>query len=269
MARLAPADDERGAVYVEFLIAFFPLFLLFLALCQLALVAAAEVVVRHAAYAAVRSAIVVLEDPPEYFDNAAPGDLSGGRAYPVKDWDKVVAKLGIRKTSVTTYQAQVAQIAGQFMPQHGARMVPIRTAAYLPLIALAPNEDQSRPGNDSVASSLASTSDSQISFALEFTKAATTVSIHDSADSDELALEPIGAKSSVTVRVAYAFHCTVPVVRGLMCSSIGRLPLTGVERQLAISQLQPLIGPSAKFKLLSASATLPNQGADYYPRGAR
>ena len=140
MARLVP-NDERGAVYVEFLIAFFPLFLLFLALCQLALIGSAEAIVRHAAYAAVRSAIVVLEDDPEKFDRADRGSLSQGRASAVKGLDDVVSKLWIGRVSVTNNNLKLGGISvDNLVSQQGARMVPIRTAALLPLLPIAPNE---------------------------------------------------------------------------------------------------------------------------------
>jgi len=57
----------RGAVYVEFLLAFMPLFVFFMALVQLAFVEVANVATKHAAVTAVRAAVVVLpDDPKEY-----------------------------------------------------------------------------------------------------------------------------------------------------------------------------------------------------------
>ncbi len=76
MARLALRHDSRGVVYVEFLIAFFPLLVIFLGICQLALIASARLVVQHAALAAARSAIVVLEDSPDDFGGAGKGKLT-------------------------------------------------------------------------------------------------------------------------------------------------------------------------------------------------
>jgi hypothetical protein len=139
MARLTETD-ERGAVYVEFLIAFFPLFLMFLAICQLALLAAADAVVRHAAFSAVRSAIVVLEDNPERFDDAPYGSLSKGDPKKVRGFDDVVAALGALPKAQTDTEA--------FEAQSGARMVPIRTAAQLALVPLAPSQRLSQVGSE-------------------------------------------------------------------------------------------------------------------------
>ena len=72
MTRGAPAHrslvaDENGAVYLEFLIAFVPIWTFSLCVLQLALIARADLLVRHAAEAAARSASVVLpDDPNEY-----------------------------------------------------------------------------------------------------------------------------------------------------------------------------------------------------------
>lgn len=54
----------RGAVYVEFLIAFIPVLTLFLCLVQLALLYAARLLVDHAAHQAARAAAVVWGDEP-------------------------------------------------------------------------------------------------------------------------------------------------------------------------------------------------------------
>ncbi|XYH94745.1 TadE/TadG family type IV pilus assembly protein [Sorangium sp. So ce1128] len=83
--------DIEGAVYVEFLIAFLPLFVVFMALCQLAYVQAAHIVVQHAAVMATRAAIVVLPDDPAYYDtpvNSATGkrlaDIRRAAASPLR-----------------------------------------------------------------------------------------------------------------------------------------------------------------------------------------
>jgi hypothetical protein len=57
-------DDTRGAVYVELLVAFMPVFVFFLCLLQLALLFSAKLVVEHAATTGSRSAAVVFGDEP-------------------------------------------------------------------------------------------------------------------------------------------------------------------------------------------------------------
>ena len=59
--RVSLSRDERGAAYVEFLIVFIPVFMMFLGMIQAAMMYAANLVVTHAANTASRAAIVVLD----------------------------------------------------------------------------------------------------------------------------------------------------------------------------------------------------------------
>lgn len=71
--------DARGAVYVEFLIAFFPLFFFFLALVQLAFVTSANLITKHSAVTAARAAVVVLYDDPKRYGGEPVGRATGKR----------------------------------------------------------------------------------------------------------------------------------------------------------------------------------------------
>ena len=63
---------QQGAAYVETLIAFPPTLFLFLAIFQYMEIAAADLVVRRAAHAAVRAAVVVYSDSAAYYDGTPP-----------------------------------------------------------------------------------------------------------------------------------------------------------------------------------------------------
>ncbi len=63
-------DDTRGAVYVEFLIAFLPVFVFFLCLLQLALLFSAKLLVEHSATLGSRAAAVVFGDEPGPYGEA-------------------------------------------------------------------------------------------------------------------------------------------------------------------------------------------------------
>ncbi len=76
--------DTRGAVYVEFLIAFMPIFTMFLGLIQLADLHQANIIVNHSAMMAVRSAVVILHDDPAYYENAEIGKPVGKRLDEIK-----------------------------------------------------------------------------------------------------------------------------------------------------------------------------------------
>lgn len=69
----------RGAVYVEFLAAFLPVFIMFECLVQLAGLYAAKLVVMHSAEVAARAAIVVLPDDPKYYGGEAVESCTGQR----------------------------------------------------------------------------------------------------------------------------------------------------------------------------------------------
>lgn len=278
MARIAPFRDDRGAVYVEFLISFFPLFLMFLALCQLALLAAAEAVVRHAAYSAVRSAVVVLEDSPKKFDSARRGNLFDGDPARVAGIEDLVAKLGygagkkripaskkpgVASNPIVLHFKAGSSAAGTMEFQAGARMEPVRTAGYMPLITLAPRARLAQPGKETVASGLVSPTGAQLEYAMQYTKAAAAVAIQTSPEASYIALDSIGPNDAVTVKVSYAYHCSIPIVRALICRSIKQLAKSDVYMVRAGRELPNLVSPDARFKLLSATATLPNQGAEY------
>ena len=60
--------NSAGAVYVEFLIAFLPLLVLFFCVAQFADLYAARFVVNHAAYRTARAGAVVYPDDPEHYN---------------------------------------------------------------------------------------------------------------------------------------------------------------------------------------------------------
>ena len=74
----------HGAVYVEFLIAFLPLFVMFMSLVQLAFVVVANIATKNAAVAAVRAAVVVLPDDPAFYDGEAVNKTSEHRKQAIE-----------------------------------------------------------------------------------------------------------------------------------------------------------------------------------------
>lgn len=71
--------DERGVVFVEKLIAYLPLLLVFFAAWELAELSAAKLVVQRASAAAGRAAIVVLPDDPVFYEDEPVGSFDGRR----------------------------------------------------------------------------------------------------------------------------------------------------------------------------------------------
>jgi hypothetical protein len=257
--------DERGVVYVEFLLSFFPVFLIFLSVCQLSLLTSAKIVVGQAANQGARSAVVVLEENPEHFDDAERGSLSEGQPNPDESIEALLSALG-RDEEVETPEPPEGR-------QQGARMTPIRTAAYSPLLALAPH-DLAWEEEGSVHDGVRSGFIESLSFALTYTRAASAISVHDSPGSKQLAAEPIQPNRTITLRVNYLFQCSIPLVRSILCKPLSHWVPASEDHDeeephlLAQSELPGelvnVAPQSARFVPLVAEVTLPLQSAGYY-----
>jgi hypothetical protein len=264
-------------VYVEFLIAFFPLFVLFFSICQIALIASARIIVEHSAQRAVRSAIVVLNEPPADFGGAPRGSLSRGRSPLAATPEALLRELGVdagapqRTASVGDRLGSViTDGAYALTPQGGARMAEVRKAAYFPLLALSPRATSLR--SVSLADSLPSDFATHMQFSLAYVRAAASISLHDAPGEAAPASDPVDPKAPITVRVVYFYRCAVPLARTLLCSTLSSLigpkgiptqpghPLVFAE---APGELRSIAGESERFVVLTAEATLPNQGAGY------
>jgi Flp pilus assembly protein TadG len=90
----------EGAVMVEFLAVFFPVFGFFLGLVQLMYVHTANMITKHSAYVAVRAAVVVIPDDP----SKAPGGVNnatGARKEEVERAARVpLSTLGVDRGDV-------------------------------------------------------------------------------------------------------------------------------------------------------------------------
>ncbi|MFT3774356.1 MAG: hypothetical protein QM820_54035 [Minicystis sp.] len=91
-----PRRSRAGAVYVEFLIAFLPVFFFFLSLVQLIFLQTASLIVHHSAAKAVRAAAVVLPDDPAYYGDVPVGSFTGQRKKDIERAAQVpLATMGI------------------------------------------------------------------------------------------------------------------------------------------------------------------------------
>lgn len=282
---VASARDSRGVVYVEFVVAFMPLLLLFLAVCQLSLLTMGRLVVQHSALCGARSAIVVLEDDPKDYAGAPRGNLEDGDAAP-GGIDEILRQVGV---SLPTGLGRPANPEDRSDEQRGARMVSIRAAATMPLLLLAPNETSvTVVGADSLGGSLPSDFVSRLPFSLEYTSLAAAITVHTSPGTEELASQHVPRDAQITVRVTYLMPCGVPVAAAVMCRTLASLleppkdqpkgaakatarEQSALARRLrhagGVSALEELVSPSARFVVLTAETTLPNQGAAYDHQG--
>ena len=283
MAALSLPRDERGAVYVEFLLAFLPIFLLFLAICQAAFLVAGRLVVNHAALVGARSAIVVLDDDPQHYDGAEREWLSDKPAtQPKNDQNDALSVLSGVLSGGTTPSTSSPSSApsAKKPPQQGARMKVIRGAALRPLTAIAPTAEALLGGaGATLEASLVGDSTTARAFARAYVEAAAVVTLHDDPRSEQLAAEPIQQNAPITVRVTFVQMCGIPVVRALMCRSLSTLldaPArthddTGKHETLRErlshaglpTWLETSAAKSARFVVFESEMTLPNQGAPY------
>lgn len=77
--------DNRGVVYVEFLIVFLPLLTVILGLIQLSFIYVGKSVTQRSANAAVRAAVVVLDDDPRYYGGVGRNSATGARLTDIED----------------------------------------------------------------------------------------------------------------------------------------------------------------------------------------
>jgi hypothetical protein len=233
---------------LEFIIAFPPLLLVFLGVIQLALLAAADLVVRHAAVEGVRSAAVVLDDDPQYY--------SGAR------------------------RLQIAGTDGG----DGPRMAAVRHAVHARLAAIAPGSGWllhliGLGGAPTVASAIGESASRATVGSSGYLPMSTAVVFPVAPGSPELQETDV-AESTLVLRVVHLAPCAVPVVAMLLCDELAwdaerkQLVVDGAdppaERALADLRRAPaaewqwlLARASLRFALLQAEASLPVQTAPY------
>jgi hypothetical protein len=107
---------QRGAVYVETLVAFLPVVFFFLAVWQVTDACAAHLIVKRAASAAVRAAVVVLPDNGKFYA-MAPNDGLGQMTGARKDDVETAARLVLASSPHFTNTPSQVQVSGSFTSQ--------------------------------------------------------------------------------------------------------------------------------------------------------
>lgn len=247
-------DDRRGAVFFEFLVAFLPLWILFLCIVQLALIARADLMVKNAADAAVRSAAVVLPDDPNEYAGEPEMSLAR-RSFAEGDLLSAMHRL----SSSDSPESALAALSGRTLANLGrSRLNTIRLAAYVPLAPLAPHGS----GFDPRPSIRKAIGDARVLLgALHHQPFALAVTFPGLAG--DVASEP-----EITVRVTYAYQCTVPVARTLLCRSFDELESRRDYDRALFPILSRISG--GHFSELAHESTLLVQDAPYAyrPRGS-
>ncbi len=234
-------SDTRGAIYVEFLIAFIPFFVMVLGMMQIALMYSARLIVQHAAATSVRSAMVVFADC-EYRYGGAPQNVvnGGGRGD-----DPISALTGL---------FGAGGVPGGLFPSGGsgsggARLDAVRFAANLPLTATAPSIEQLRNGGNPRSQSLVDAIGGQTSpaarlalGALGYNNIALSVTFPRTPGVRNSFRDRFNNRDELTARVTYLFHCGVPIVNRMACDDAIQL-FTGVP----LRQMSELRETMARF----------------------
>lgn len=279
--------DNKGAVYVEFLLVFPPLFLLFLVILQSAIIRATDIGLRHAAASTVRSAIVVLPDDPYAYEghtrNRIFQDSSCSEGF-VGKLHTLLGKLGSHSMAIPE--------AGKCLG--GPRMSAIRFAAIMRMLPFSPNPQSIAPGalGDSIR---AFGTAGWIAGAAAYSFGATAVTFPEGPGSkkNRASLSWSDNEEEVTVRVTYLAHCGIPIARFFMCDSSHSLFLGAdldffprdfkgkltahtriqsskatIANNMSLGVGSPalflaLMASGERFMVLSADATLPLNSAPY------
>jgi Flp pilus assembly protein TadG len=175
------ARDRRGAVYAEFLIAFPPVYLMFMGMIQAALLYGGNLAVDHAANRAARAAVVVLPDDPRYWGGAPVNAFTGARREAI--WNAASTPL----FAVSPSWEQLVNMTSDA----GARGRPIVGQDHSVMWAVGGDPSE------------------RISAGSErYNREALTV---------EVTPTTVAPNGDVTVRVRYQFHCGIPLASAIIC----------------------------------------------------
>jgi hypothetical protein len=114
----------EGAVFVEFLIAFLPVFTMFLCLLQLALLFSVRLVVDHAAANTARAAAVVIGDDPETYGE--PGKMPKHNLPKGSERFKTIRRAAILSLAPFIADGTINDVRISFLPpgQPGGKPLP-------------------------------------------------------------------------------------------------------------------------------------------------
>lgn len=277
MKRRKLADDDRAAVYVEFLVVFMPLWMLFLILVQTSMLFTAKLVVQHASYRAARSAVVVLpDDPANYNDN------------PVNrvEFDEVESSSLIPDVIEDLADFLGIRIPGNFLAKGNSRLNMVRLATALPLLALSPPPQHLLTtggiaiggGGRSAESLLDAIGENnggdlaaRFAVGLAYTAAAMAVTFPAGPGTTAQttggvtpATHERGSTRRITARVTYLYSCMIPGAAQLICDGWNELDGDGAsELDAALAAGVGLAASRGVYYALRAETTMTYHGAAY------
>ncbi len=247
--RVSLARDERGAAYVEFLIVFIPVFMMFLGMIQAAMMYAANLVVTHAANTASRAAVVVLDDQESRYGDEDRNSLAGGGGgdSPMDSVGGLLEWAGLGSAGGVSGGSSGGGSDGA----SGERLSAIRSAASIPLLAVSPSFSQLM-GSESVYAAIGGNpAERGLTGAALYNRTAVAVTFPTERGGSEFKTD-YEDNEDVTVRVTYLFHCAVPLVNRIMCDDIISLK-TGVPLAAAQHLMDVTSSGTASLDEISAA----------------
>ena len=120
---------QRGAVTVEFLIGFMPMFMFFLWLMQYSFLITGKLITKHTAVITARAASVILDDDPEAYDQVPRGKYDGKRKEHIQAAARIVLSSlgGLVLKDVSIMKGDKPAPAGEIFTRDGnGNDVPLR-----------------------------------------------------------------------------------------------------------------------------------------------
>ena len=254
MTRLSSCALHRdcgGVIFVEVLISFVPLWTLFLCAVQLAFISQANLTVKHAADSAARSAVVVLPDDPEEYGGEQ--EMSVARnSVTAADVAGALGRMGSLLQGGATTRSVAAALSDRVLLNLGrSRLNTIRLAAHVPLMPLAP-VNVGHDDNPSLAKTVGGTR--KLLSALYYQPFAVAVTFPG-------LTEDVATGPEITVRVTYAYQCTVPLARRILCRAADDLDGREALESAFFPLARTFVG--GRFRALQRETTLMIHRAPY------
>lgn len=249
--------DKRGVVFLELLIAFVPMWTFFLCILQLAFIGHADLIVKHSADSAARSAAVVLPDDPNEYGGEAKMSVARNTVTSA-DLGLALGQIGSAAQVGASGVGLTRAFSSAALVNLGrSRLNTIRLAAHVPLMPLAP-EHVGHDSQPSIARAIGT--QRRLLNALYYQPFALAVTFPGLRGS--VANEP-----EITVRVTYAFQCTVPLARRILCHSFADLDAREEIGGAFFPLAQSIVG--GRFRGLQHETTLLIHDAPYEYRPRR
>lgn len=245
----------------------------------------AQLIVQHAAYRAARSAVVLLDDDPQYYRGAPRGQVILGSDNSHSLLSSLTSGKPLTKGSLP-------------LSTGSSRLTGIRQSAYAPLLLLTPSSEWSP---SSVRGTLSGPS-SRLTTGLLWLQSMSAITLRSNSPQREIQ-SYFHPHEMITVRVSLLYPCLIPLLQPLFCHSRatlqhhlsqsssdfpsnqkgsfwgqlfhpkknrGQSSLAQLAEEMRWSespeQTTTLLSSGRFYRLLQAEVQLPNQGATYHPQ---